>query len=187
MPKSVDKVQFLNELIDVTKAIITIAENEFMPLTLEALNAKPSAKKWSALECIEHMNIADKHYYKTFERKLQAHKPEKTPTFKSGWFGAYFTKLMKPVKGEVKYKMGTIPLFKPSSALTKKVLEKFITDQYNLLQLLETAKRYNITSIRIKSALGSWLMFRMGDAFHFVVSHNQRHVIQAQNALFLNK
>lgn len=182
--KEIAPPELINQLTQDTLEIKRVVEEEFLPLNDEELNFKPDPDTWSVLECIEHLNIAEHHYYKEMDKKIHSSTTTPGQSFKGGLIGNYFTNMMRPnLDGEITNKMTTVKKYVPSQLLSKDVIHHFINDQDIMLKLLEDANAVNLGKVRIKSALGSWLMFKLGDAFQFVTAHNQRHLIQAQNVL----
>ncbi len=183
--------KLIDQLIEETKASIDTVENTFLKLSEAELNYKISPEKWSIAECFEHINISNEHYHRLFEKKIGKYpKNTQKETFKSGRMGLYFTKMLKPINGDLGKPTKTVKKFKPSTETGSlstinghKAINYFLKEQKKLLVLLEESRLVNLEKIRIKSALGSWLLFKLGDAFTFMVGHTQRHIIQAQNVL----
>ena len=86
-------------------------------------------------------------------------------------------------EGEIKGKMSTMKKFERFDIVPnepKKTLDKFLHYQRGLLELLDQAREVDIQRVKVKSAIGSIIMFKLGDAFRFVIGHNRRHIIQAR-------
>ena len=67
----------------------------------------------------------------------------------------------------------------PKEVLDKEqTLAEFNELHQKMLEQLETARNYDLNRIKIPSAIGPILKFRLGDAFRFVIAHAQRHVVQ---------
>lgn len=182
-----DKIQLLDQLKKSTEELIQTATNEFMTCDPIDLNAKPSPTSWSAYECFEHMGISNAHYRKGFEKKvmtLSSTEQANASVFKSGFLGSYFVKSMTPkTNGEIPSKMKTLKVFKPKGQNNAILIQKFIEDQKFFLEVIERSKELNLTKIKVVSALGRIVTFRLGDALRFNTGHNQRHMIQARKAL----
>lgn len=177
------RLELIESLIADTKQVKSDAQ-AFAELSLDDLGAKPGKDQWSVLECIEHLNIADAHYISQFERKLEKAPKSDHENFKPGWLGNYFVKSMKPKEdGTIPSPMKTLRKFIPEINVQYDTLSKFIEDQDTLIQLLEKSKSLDLNKIKITSAIGSIVTFRLGDAFRFLIAHNQRHILQAQRAL----
>lgn len=186
--KEIAPRELINQLTQDTLELKRVVEEEFLPLSDEDLNFKPDPDTWSVLECIEHLNIAEHHYYAEMDKKIHSSTTTPGHSFKGGLMGNYFTNMMRPNEdGEITNKVTTMKKYVPGKQLSKEVIHQFINDQGVMLKLLEDANAVNLGKVRIKSALGSWLMFKLGDAFQFVTAHNQRHLIQAHNVLKMMK
>ena len=63
------------------------------------------------------------------------------------------------------------------------VFKEFFQHQNKLLQLLEVARRRNLNSVYVPTTFSRFLKFKLGDMFRFLIAHEQRHMIQARNAI----
>lgn len=178
-----NKLDLINTLIIDTQQVKKEAE-AFQRLDSEELNHKPGPDQWGVLECIEHLNIADAHYIGQFDHKLED-APESTQSeFKSGWLGNYFVKMIKPKPdGTIPSPMKTLRKFVPQVNVQYDTLSKFLEDQDKIIEALERSKSLDLNKVKITSAIGPIVTFRLGDAFRFLIGHNQRHIIQAKRVL----
>lgn len=178
-----NKLELINSLISDTQAVKKEAKR-FSSLDKAELLSKPSPEKWCVLECIEHLNIADAHYIAQFDKKLPNASQSEQDEFKPGWMGNYFVKMIKPKEdGTIPSPMKTLRKFIPEINVQHDTLSKFIEDQDYLIETLEKSKSLDLNKIKITSAIGSIVTFKLGDAFRFLIGHNQRHIIQAQEVL----
>lgn len=178
-----NKLELINSLIEDTKAVKAEALR-FSELTKEDLHHKPNENQWSVLECIEHLNIADAHYIKQFDKKFPVGLKSDHTEFKPGWLGNYFVKSIKPREdGSIPSPMKTLKKFIPEINVQYDTLSKFIEDQDYLIEALEKSKSLDLNKIKITSAIGPIVTFKLGDAFRFLIGHNQRHIIQAKRVL----
>ncbi len=180
--------KLIDNLVEDTHYLIKQVEQNILPLPKEVLAYKTSEKAWSILECIEHINIANKHYHDQIEAKLRDQKTTPKETYSGGALGNYFTKMMKPkedktIPGKMKTMSKFYPVISRAGGNQDEVIESFLKDQQLLLSLLDKARSANLAKIKIKSALGGWLMFKLGDAFRFMSAHSERHILQAMNVL----
>lgn len=146
------------------------------------LQVKINQKSWSAIECIEHLNLYADFYNSEIKNKIVNSKTVSKVGFKSGYLGNKFALDMLPKEG-----MKTMNTFKSknpkySVLKTNDVLTRFIAFQTELLILLESAKKVDLTSVKTSITL-PLLKFRLGDTFRFVINHNERHIQQAKKAL----
>lgn len=176
----------IEDLIHRTKEVINAAI-ELDNLQLDALNWKASPEKWSILECLEHLNRYGDFYLPEIENRIkQANSIQEDALFKSGWLGNYFAKSMLPK--EQLNKMKTFKVMNPiGSQLDKSTIEKFITQQKQMLQLLGKARTIDLSKTKTSISISKWINLRLGDTFRVVIYHNQRHIVQAKKVLSQQK
>lgn len=173
------KEELLSELKRITLENKAVAET-FQKLSEEKLNQRPHENTWSILECLEHLNLYGKFYLPEIKNCIDNAPKSSQKEFKSGWIGNYFVNAIKPK--EKLNKMKTASEMNPKgSLLTSSVLEDFIAQQNELLELLEKSQAVDLTKNKTKISISKWIKLRLGDTLRFVVYHNQRHIIQAQN------
>jgi len=141
-----DSTQILQHLKELTLQHITRAE-KLLELSDEQLNQKDNTEQWSVLECLEHLNLYFEFYLPEIQKRISASNLQSDKTFKSGWLGNYFAESMWPKEGFKKIKT-----FKDKnpihSKLTKKSIEKFISHEGQLLELLSQIEHKNLNKIR---------------------------------------
>lgn len=167
---------------DVRQLILTASyfQNEDPELLLRI----PSPGKWSVVQILEHLNSYGRYYLPAIERSLRSKKPS-WGYFNTGWFGNYFTKIMKPgVDGRIRNKMTSPKDHRPHATLNiKPVMDDFLNQQQQLLNLLETAKQKDIGAIRTPISISRFIKLKVGDTFRFVIAHEQRHFVQIANTI----
>lgn len=148
------------------------------------LKFKPEQNVWNICECLEHLNLYGDHYLDKIEEALNNSKPGKMPkNFKGSILGNYFVKIIRPADGDIK-KMKTTKAMDPiASNLTIHTVDRFISQQKKLLELLRRSKHHNLKKIKIKTTLSQFLYLNLGDTLRFVVHHNERHLVQAGEML----
>ena len=62
-------------------------------------------------------------------------------------------------------------------------ISKFLAYQQELLTLLEQAKSKNINQRKVPVEFFKLMKMKIGDALAFVITHEQRHILQAQTVL----
>ena len=172
----------IDNLIERTKEVINEAER-FNQLSIDELNWKPDAEKWSVLECLEHLNRYGDFYIPEIRNRIQkANKVSDDHVFKSGWLGNYFANSMLPK--EQLNKMKTFKSMNPSgSQLDISTLQKFIRQQKQILDLLSQARAIDLNKTKTSISISNWIKLRLGDTFRVVIYHNQRHMVQANKVL----
>ena len=149
------------------------------------LNYCPEEGKWSVAQVLEHLNAYNRYYLPAIERSMVQISKDTSAWFVPGFWGNYFTNMMMPKNVyEVKNKMKAMKTYTPAKGLNvESVFREFFQHQNKILQLLDVAKRRNMNSIRIPISITKLIRFKLGDTFRFLIAHEQRHMIQARNAV----
>lgn len=155
-------------------------------LPLGDLEQRPGPRAWSALEIAEHLNILSGHYVSRLSRAYSGAKVTSSGTFIPGHWGEKLTTAMRPLEdGTIPGPMRTLWFFEPKAARAKGM--QSLLDLQALLDeqavLLEKAMVQGMEGPRITSTLGPVLRFKIGDAFRFMIAHQQRHFLQIERAL----
>ncbi len=175
--------QLIDQLIKDAQALKSEVES-FSHLSEEELNYKPGPDVWSALECIEHMNIADAHYLFQFEQKLKSGTPSSGRPFKSGLLGNLFVKGIKPKEdGSIPNRMKTFQKLRPTVTALYDTTNRFLEDQDRMIHCLEKSRALELNKNKVPTFLGRLVPLNLGDAYRFVIAHNQRHIQQIKNTL----
>ena len=180
--------ELIDNLHNQNQAISDTVKNQFSVLTASQLNWKPTENKWSILQCLEHIYLSGIYYVETIEKRLSVLEPDMKHAgkiFKPGLIGDFFTKGMKPEEERIKYKMKTFKRMEPSTGNLDpdKIIGEFTNFQTRLQNILLKVNQYDLGEIKINSSIGSLIRFKLGDAIRFVLAHNLRHLLQAQNVL----
>jgi hypothetical protein len=175
----------LDNLYQKTELFLEKAVRDWQLLSADQLNASPSPTSWSAAQCLEHLNIYGRHYLPEIKKAIEKGEHPTAKTFKSGWLGDYFYRLMLPnTEGVLKSKMSAPKNAIPPSQLdSRAVLAEFIEQQEQLLQLIDRARQVNLGTVRVPISLSKWVRLKLGDTFLFLVAHLERHVLQIERAL----
>jgi hypothetical protein len=112
-------------------------------------------------------------------------KRESSTQFSSGWLGNYFTKLMMPgTDGKPSTKMNSPKDHAPKTIIESRlVISEFIDQQEKLLALLNTAKKFDLNTVKVGISIAPIIKLKLGDVFRFVIAHQVRHILQAERAL----
>jgi len=183
------------DLVNRTQQLIREAES-LKEKPDEQLNYKQHAESWSVLECLEHLNLYGRFYIPEIKRCITDNSQSSAsvtlqrgkkmePVFKSGWLGNYFANSMLP-KAKLN-KMKTFKNMNPclvgrqalNSKLDKRVIDEFISQQKEMLVLLEESRKVSLNKTRTAISISKLIKLKLGDTFRFVIYHNQRHMVQA--------
>lgn len=180
------KIQQEVLLEDLRKDVEVLLEGaDFFRKEIDALLIPPMPGKWSIAQILEHLNSYGRIYLPQINKAISTSKTKRAAWFNSGVLGNYFTNTMKPKNVfEVKNKMKTFKAHIPDNNLNPgKVLDEFVEQQHTLLQLLEMANQKDTNAIRVPISISKFIKLKLGDTFRFLIAHEQRHFIQARNAI----
>lgn len=173
--------KLLQELLDITLENLKAVEN-LKNHSLDDLNWKESAKSWSVLECIEHLNRYGDFYIPEITNKIKNSVYKGSDVFKSNWLGEYFSKSVS--YSEDLNKMKTFKSMNPlNSKLNIKTLDKFINQQHQIIELLDKSKNINIDKTKTAISITKLIKLRLGDTYRVLIYHNKRHIKQAEKTL----
>ena len=171
----------ISELQSITQSNIDQAL-EMKNLSPDIANWQPGTGRWSALECLEHLNRYGDFYIPEIEMRLAENKPNPAEKFRPGLFGNYFANAVKPGAK----RMDTFKSMNPArSSIRPDVLNEFLKQQERMKELIERSSHYNLKKIKTSISISKLLKLRLGDTLRVVVYHNQRHMIQAKRAVEL--
>ncbi len=176
--------ELINQLEADVRQLIAAAEHLQQADTVK-LSYPPEEGKWSAAQALEHLNMYSRYYLPAIEKAMMHIPKEVNAWFVPGFFGNYFTNMMMPKNVyEVKNKMQAMKAYRPERGVNVEgVFKEFYEHQNKLLQLLETARKRNLEQIRVPISISKLIKLKLGDTFRFLIAHEQRHMIQARNAI----
>lgn len=167
-----------------TEAILSKAVTEWQNLPPQQLLKKTAPDRWSAAQCMVHLNVYGDYYLPAIEvaiQRAQSRGSSPGAFFRSGFLGAYFTKLMQPdSKTKMKSPANAVP---PEVVDPSTVLAQFIDQQEQLLTLIERARTVNLNQVRVPISIAQWIRLKLGDTFGFYIAHQERHVLQAEGVI----
>lgn len=177
-----------DSLIDQTDAFLNKAVSEWQMLPHRQFAYKASPEKWSANQCLMHLNSYGRYYLPKMEKAIEnAIQQQQKPAirFTAGWLGNYFTQMMLPKEtGFPAKKMSAPKDHTPTSNEDSyAVIAEFIEQQEQLLRLLRKAKQVDLNKVRIPISIATFIKLKLGDVFLFLIAHNYRHILQAERAL----
>lgn len=185
---AVNSLELLQQLRRNIVAVQYRVENNFGGQSDAVLQQIPGPGQWSAVQCVEHLNTYGRVYLPALDLGLaKAEKHHRPPNalFRSGWLGAYFTRLMQPAPdGQLRSRMKSpkthLPAIQPAVST---VLSEFIQQQEEMERLLLRAEKVNIEAVKIPTSLSRFIRLSTGDTFCFLAAHINRHILQAEKAI----
>lgn len=186
--EDMQSIEFLYLRKKETQHLIEIVESEFLNLNPILFNTKPSDKKWSIAECLQHLNLTLDIYIPQMTEIIKQKEKfgNQNEYFKHSFIGRMAVKSMTPKPdNNITFKMKTFKNLTPvlSNSDKNEILDNFLNFQDSTLNVIGGLNKINLTKPKIVTAVGPFLKMSIGDALHFMVAHNQRHILQAQNVL----
>lgn len=182
--KTRSAVELIDQLTARTKQDLATAR-QFLALDSSALHLRPRPDAWNALECLAHLNHYSEFYLPEIRRQIDSTKyHQHTDTFTSSWLGNKFAAGMKP--GPKTTKISTFKSADPRNfgqELDHSTIEAFIRHLEDILELLQMARKVDMTRTKTGISISPLIKLRLGDTFRVVIYHNWRHVEQAQSAI----
>lgn len=155
----------------------------FRNLSIDQLQFKTD-EKWSALECLEHLNLYGDFYLVEIEKQILKSPRKATPMkFKGGLLGNYFANLMKVKDGKVTKMKSPRDKNPSNSKLSITTLNRFLKQQERIVSLLNECRNIDLTKTKASISLTKFIKLRLGDTLRFYCYHIERHVLQAEKAL----
>jgi hypothetical protein len=163
--------------------ILETVEREFAPLTDEQLRWKPASDRWSIVECLQHLNLAERFYIRNIQHKVDKLGLVQTnpadQSLESDWVGKAMLYIVDP---QVKIKVPAPGIIRPRPAadlVPAEVMGQFLDLQTLLQSLLNKAVYLDWNQEKVMTLFGNWLKIRLGDALRMLVAHTERHLKQA--------
>jgi uncharacterized damage-inducible protein DinB len=176
--------ELINQLQTDVKQVIAAAEH-LQTADPVKLTYCTEETQWSVAQVLEHINAYNRHYLPLIEKSMVHISKDTSAWFIPGFWGDYFTKMMMPKNVyEIRNKMKTGKYYTPDKgANVDTIFKEFFQHQNKLLQLLDVARRRNLNTIRLPITVSKLVRLKLGDLFRFLVAHEQRHMMQARNAI----
>jgi len=154
-------------------------------LSESRLNTSPGNGKWSAAQCIEHLNRYFDFYLPEIHKVISnSGKESLVSEYKPGILGDYFANSMK-LNENKPGKMKTLKSKNPAMDLDIRNgnLDEFLKSLNTLSNMLDKASGINLGAHKTAISISSLIKLKFGDTLRFVVYHIERHIKQAENAI----
>jgi hypothetical protein len=171
-------------LIADVDAIADEAERTFGTLSPGQLDWKPRADRWSVAQCLDHLIRINSTYFPQLEvierGGYQRTWRDRLP-FLGRWFASLVLRAVAPTS-ERRFK--TARHVEPSaSAIGGDIVARFGVHQQELSAHMAKAGTRDSRTIVIRSPVAPVVFYSMLDAFRIIVTHERRHLLQAQRVM----
>ncbi len=150
----------------------------------ERIAASAADGGWGVGSCIEHLRITTDEYLPSIHARIEKSRSQnltRANGYRPTWLGNLFLKAL-----DGKRTLKAPKTFRPSPQPTNRgraSLEEFLTQQNRLRQAIGDADGLNLNRGKLPSPITGLIRFTLGDAFTILVTHQRRHLGQAQRAL----
>ena len=157
-------------------------EAAFGNLSVEQLNWKPSAKRWSVAQCLDHLITTHGLFLPVLARfdngKLRPTFWERVSPF-SGFFGRFLIKGLDPANPK---KMKTTSRGQPSaSEIDSGVVDKYREHQRQLVDHIRRLPAgLDLKKTMVTSPMLAFFTYSLDDWLTIAVIHGERHILQAR-------
>ncbi len=174
----------LSELIVGVESNSAEARAKFGALNKEQLNWKPSAESWSVGQCLDHLIKGDAELVARIGPIIKGeHKTtfvERLP-FLPKFFGGF---LLKAVAPENPKKMKNPKVIDPEqSDIEADVVERYLDIQKKASAVMQSSDRVDLEKTIMTSPIASFITYSVMDGFRVIVTHDKRHLLQAERVM----
>lgn len=151
--------------------------------------SRPAPGRWSAAECVEHLNLTSRAYIPLLRRALElaTRSPENTTRrYRRDFIGWLFSSIFGPLPRFRKTRLGrvkTSPDFVPKVTGDRaEVIAEFDRLQADLISLTRLSEGFPLDKMMIVSPFGGRIRYNMYSALRILPRHQERHLGQAEDA-----
>jgi hypothetical protein len=157
--------------------------------SVDAWARRPAPNAWSAVECVEHLNLTSRAYIPllrsalTEARDLRVDPPRQ---YKRDLLGAFMGAMIGPLRHigklrlmPVKTTADFVPHVHRSS---DEVISEFLRLQADLISMTRSAEGVAIDKVKIVSPFGRKMRYDAYSALVIIPRHEHRHIDQAELA-----
>lgn len=149
--------------------------------------AKPGERRWSAAECVQHLNQTSRAFVPLIEEALRQGRAEgrtrSDGSHRLGLIGYFVVRQNEPpVKHNRRVKTAAA-FATPGVRPIADAVGEYESLQRRLIQLLVESEGLDIAKIKVRSPFYSRLRYSVYFAFRLIPAHQRRHLWQAEEAL----
>jgi hypothetical protein len=180
--------EFYDEIIRITEQNLKAVSEQVISLTEHQKNWRKDSESWSINEIFSHLNEYASYYHDAIRKRIEKTRfREPKETFISSPLGRSAWKSMRlgnarNIKRKFKSPKGANPRLHPE-LVSETAGENFLSRQNELLKIIQDSRSINIRKAKVAVSLSKFIRLRIGDAFLFVIYHNERHVQQILNII----
>jgi DinB superfamily len=148
-------------------------------LTEQQLNWQTAPGFWSIGQCLEHLCVTNEAYLPRLSDAIADQPDAPVEQITPGWLSRWFLRTFVEPSPNSR-RIPAPAKIRPASHVDRAVLERFLTDNRSCREFILRARGKNINQIRFRNPLIRGLRFTIGTGLEIVVSHERRHLLQAE-------
>ncbi len=155
-------------------------------LNYELLTTRTSPESWTVTQTIQHLNNTFDHYFPKIEEKihLAPKSSNESGMYKASILVGAFSNSQRPKNGKRKFKIKTFSFLVPDNELDPaEVIARFVSNHREFDKYIEKGLTRDISKVKVDSAVGALLKFRLPECFDFLLNHEERHLRQIDEIL----
>lgn len=168
---------------------LTAQAEQYRSLSPDVLSRSPGPGKWNLIQIYVHLNLAYEAYHDKIDQLLARLPDTDTahPIALKGLSG-FFIRSISPRDGKRKWKVKTLPRYRPKaiaplSDSQKEVFDTYFQYQTHLKAAILASTHKDCRKGRLVSGIGPIVRFRLPECFEFILTHAERHMIQAEEVI----
>ena len=153
-------------------------------------NNRPGPERWSAADCVEHLNMTSRAYIPLLRDALVEARQLNAPAtthYRRDPLGWFLSMMIGPMHRIGKFRIGKITTtadFVPKGGQSpEQLLSEFVRMQSVLVTIVRSADALPLDRVKIVSPFGGRMHYSAYSALDVVARHQHRHIDQAQEAL----
>jgi hypothetical protein len=161
--------------------IVAEAEGLMAHLTDEQFNWRPAPGRWSIAENLDHLRATGAQYVPAIDEAIaagQARSLYGEGPFRYGPVERFLAWSMEP---PVRVRLKTLGAITPAGEHSLGIARPaFLHAQEELRARIRRANGLDLSRVRVRSPLVTWLQLSLGKALAFLLAHERRHLWQAK-------
>lgn len=152
-------------------------------------NKRPAPDRWSAAECVEHLNLTSRAYLPLLRDAFASAKEiRRSPKkhYRRDALGWLMSAMIGPLRHLGKFRVPrvkTTPAFVPKLGRSRtEILSDFVRLQGELISLIQSADGLAIDEVKIVSPFGGRMTYSAYSALDIISRHEHRRLEQAEEA-----
>jgi len=177
--------ELLDRLETEIKKLLELVRVQFVPLSPEALQARPAPDRWSAMECFAHLNAHFDYFLPRIElamHKARARSWAPASDRRHNWLGRAAIRAVDPLNMGVKRKKSPKRIHPKNLQIRPTETKAFLINLEMLHRLIQHAREVDLNKAKVAHFRWPHFKFLLGDLFEYIVLHAERHTLQAQAA-----